>query len=262
MDNQSENKITLDLDAIKQSEVEHSRTIGESLEAIGRSVQPFINMQNTVASSFQSLIKVNDVIANSLVSTIKAVNYAVKMREMVDGSIKKFADATKMIESPKLKLPDEPFYYNPIIPDIVPQRSLVDMIDWDEFYERKAEEDELRKLQLIKLRKELGLETSPPSFDVNRSTLEFMKKEIEIPRDTDQFYLCQEIFKDHKSIRKIWSNDEMMNAWGCRNFDNADLLRVYRAGRELNKKVAAKTTVSDLFIYTTKEISVNLSYLK
>lgn len=91
----------------------------------------------------------------------------------------------------------------------------------------------------------------------------FLGKEIVIPSDTNQESLCKVLFKDKKSMCKVWDWDEMLEKWGDEYtgaYEKRDWRKVYDAAREVNQKVAAKTAVEDLLIATAKTVAVNPKY--
>ncbi len=93
------------------------------------------------------------------------------------------------------------------------------------------------------------------SFSMKTAKLEVEGKFISIPKNTDQFDLCKTIFKDELSKEKEWPTDEILEEWGSNYEGNEIWRKVYNAAREINQKVAAKTTIEDfLFVnrYTTK----------
>lgn len=145
----------------------------------------------------------------------------------------------------------------------LPEPLKIDMSHLEEKEKREAEAAKLTKLQLEILERELYKEKFPnPKFNHINNVLVFRDKKIPIPVNTDQWHLCRVIFQDVKSMRRVWDCDEMMEAWGIEKYEKQDLKRVYRAGREVNKKVAIQTTIDDLLDVTTKTIAVNPKYIK
>lgn len=78
----------------------------------------------------------------------------------------------------------------------------------------------------------------------------------DISPNSNESKLCEVVLKNTKSMRKEWSWDEIVEAWGDMSKDQDNTV-IYRAGRRINDKVARKTEVKKLFIVTTKTIKVN-----
>lgn len=131
---------------------------------------------------------------------------------------------------------------------------------------KQAEEAEIRRLLLEKLKKEVVFEVNSgrqePSYNPDLSEITFLGKTIPIPPNTDQDDLCRVILQDGKSMSKIWHCDKMLEKWGGNYEGKTRWRKVYSAGREVNQKVAAKTTIEDLLIVKTKTITVNPEYLQ
>lgn len=99
------------------------------------------------------------------------------------------------------------------------------------------------------------------TFDQRTGKITLQDKEVSIPKNTDQFDLCNTIFEDQQSKEKEWSWDEMLEKWGS-NYDDKDAWRkVYNAAREINQKVAAKTATEDFLLVTTQTTQLNPKYL-
>lgn len=105
-----------------------------------------------------------------------------------------------------------------------------------------------------------NLPKTQASFDPILSKINLSGNTVPIPKNTDQFDLCNAIFKNSSSKQKEWSFDEMFEEWGS-NFELSQWRKVYNAAREINQKVAAKTMIDNLLLVTTKTVQLNPSYL-
>jgi len=115
---------------------------------------------------------------------------------------------------------------------------------------------ELAKIKTQSLTKQTD---NHAEFDPRTSKIKLLRKVVPIPKNTDQFELCSVIFKNQLSKEKEWSNDEILEKWGS-NFEKSQWRKVYSAAREINQKVATKTTIADLLLVTTKTVQLNPSY--
>jgi len=143
------------------------------------------------------------------------------------------------------------------------RQAVIEEVPWEELekIKRREREDEIQKLTLKKLRNETPA-ARKPSYDSKAGVLSFAGKKIEISPNTNQGSLCNVLFGDEKSIAKEWSWYEVIEGWGDRHPNKSMCMKVYYAGREVNKKVAIKTTISDLLIVKKRSISVNPKYLR
>ncbi len=103
-------------------------------------------------------------------------------------------------------------------------------------------------------------DSTSPSFDPVRCSINFKGKEIQIPQDSNQSGICKAVFKNKSSMNKLWNWDEIVEAWGDKP-EPTYWRKVYNAARTINETIATKTTINDLLLITTKTIRVNPSYL-
>jgi len=89
--------------------------------------------------------------------------------------------------------------------------------------------------------------------------LSFKGKDIFIPGG-DQDDLCQILFKNKASLKRVWSWDEITEKWGG-NLNDDNWRKVYNAGREINKKVAIETGIKNLLDVNKKTVNVNPKFL-
>ncbi|HSW96410.1 MAG TPA: hypothetical protein VLF89_01140 [Candidatus Saccharimonadales bacterium] len=107
----------------------------------------------------------------------------------------------------------------------------------------------------------LYTKSKPTSFNIKTSKLEVMGKFITIPRNTDQFELCNAIFKNPQSKSREWLNSEFLTEWGG-GYEQKDAWRkAYNAAREVNLKVASKTTIEDFLFIKPKTTQLNPHYI-
>ena len=80
-----------------------------------------------------------------------------------------------------------------------------------------------------------------------------------IRKNTDQFELCNVVLKNGASKKKTWEWDEILNKWHMDNLDNlkAKKMKVYRAAREINKKIAQVSEYKEFYIFTTNTLQLN-----
>lgn len=221
--NNKNHKISLDLDIIKSDEENHIESIIESVDILRKKLAPAFEISNIMGPYFESIKKANELIINNMGSALKAVSLAEAMRKSVDQSMGSFLETIKPLS---MSLPAE---QNLVIYSPEKRRNMTEMIDWKEIDKRHAEEDEIRKLQLIKLRKELNLDVALPKFESTLSKLYFMGKEIDIPKNTNQNDLCNNIFKDMAAMRQVWQWDEMLDKWDFLDTEKSSWRKVYGA---------------------------------
>jgi len=101
----------------------------------------------------------------------------------------------------------------------------------------------------------------PPVYNSISHKIEFAGVEVQIPYDSDQDSLCRALFKDEMSCHKEWSWDELIEQWGEGGNKRSGWRTVYNAGREINNKVAAETTVKDLLLVRKLTIALNPKYV-
>ncbi len=128
--------------------------------------------------------------------------------------------------------------------------------------EKRAEENYLRRLQIKKLEAEMQVkEAGKPFFDSEISCIYLAGKLIKITKNTDQFYLCKTILKNEKSMAKEWDRDVLAEKLGG-NAESVNWHKIYNAAREVNKKIAVKTSIEDFFIATSTTVTINPQYIK
>ena len=84
-------------------------------------------------------------------------------------------------------------------------------------------------------------------------------KIAKVRKNTDQFELCELVLKNNASKEKTWEWDEILEKWGMDNLDNlkSKKMKVYRAAREVNTKVATASPYNEFFIHTTDTVKLN-----
>lgn len=119
------------------------------------------------------------------------------------------------------------------------------------------------QLQLKQMQEELERSKSKntPKYDKALASLIIDNTVIALGNDTHENKLCDVVLKSAKTMNKEWSWDEIVESWG-ESFEHFDSKVIYRTGNRINKKVAAKTQVKELFRVTTKTIRVNPEILK
>ncbi|MDP2637557.1 MAG: hypothetical protein Q8P26_00655 [Candidatus Levybacteria bacterium] len=80
-----------------------------------------------------------------------------------------------------------------------------------------------------------------------------------IRKNTDQFELCKLLLKNEASKKKVWEWEIVLEKWHMDNLEDLSgkRMKVYRAAREINKKIAQTSEYKKLIIYTTKTVQVN-----
>lgn len=174
--------------------------------------------------------------------------YAEAIKDPFSEQAKRLAEITRNIKIPVVNLP-EPQDYSWV----------ADKIKRDAI--KEAEETEIRRLTLEKLRKEQSSVEENPNYNLTSSQITFTNQIIQIPADTDQDALCRILLKDGASMKKVWPMDELQEEV-LGTFDSSNWRKVYNAAREINQKVAVKTSITDFLIITTKTIALNPKYLK
>lgn len=104
---------------------------------------------------------------------------------------------------------------------------------------------------------------APITFDEIKSCISIGQIEVKIRPNTDQHNLCKVILKDSKSKTKQWEWEEMLEKWGETELYalKNKKMKIYRAAREINKKVAQTIQAKDFFIYTTNTVRLNPNFL-
>lgn len=117
--------------------------------------------------------------------------------------------------------------------------------------------------------------------DMGKPTLKLFSKDIEIPKNTNQDYLCKVIFLkfpkesyddlDEKELEKSqygqkeWSWEEIVTIWGdeSSSYDKKNWRKVYNAARSVNGLIAKETMIKDFFLTTTiNSVKINPQYLR
>lgn len=122
-----------------------------------------------------------------------------------------------------------------------------EMPDLSHLEEQRARESYLRELQIAALEKDMEERNLIPKYHFDTGIIDFMGEEIEIPLDTNQEMICRVVLKNNNSMRRKWSWDEILEAHR-EDIYKAFKQKAYRAAREINVKVAAKTAYPDFFI--------------
>lgn len=91
------------------------------------------------------------------------------------------------------------------------------------------------------------------SFDAKSGTLIVDEETIEIPHDTNQYYLSKAIFG---SPKRKWEHDELLEKLG-EGFDNMNTRKIYDTMNAINKKSGVK-----LIIYADKKYSLDPRFLE
>jgi hypothetical protein len=99
----------------------------------------------------------------------------------------------------------------------------------------------------------------PPTYNLLSHKVNFAGVEIQIPYNSDQDLLCKTLLKDKASMNKEWSWDEVLEKWGDIALEKG-WRTVYNAGREINGKIAAETTIKDMLLVKKLTIAVNPKY--
>lgn len=133
-------------------------------------------------------------------------------------------------------------------------------VDFSYLKRRRAEEDQLRKLQLKSFKKQSSKTNGNIGFDTESSLITIGNIKIKIPQNTDMEMLCKVILKNKKATLKKWSWDEILEEWG-ETPEEVGWRKTYHAGIGVNEKIARKTAIEDFLIVTTKTIQVNPKYL-
>lgn len=99
-------------------------------------------------------------------------------------------------------------------------------------------------------------------FDDKQSILSFMGESIKISKraESDPHELLRTLFKDRT---KLWSNDEILDDWEIIiEKNNNSIMKVYQAGKAVNRIIAQETKIKNFLILTTKTTRINEEYLK
>lgn len=119
----------------------------------------------------------------------------------------------------------------------------------------KEELEEKKKALLERQKKKL------PKYESNIQAIIVENTAIVLASDSNENKLCQVIFKDLKSLRKIWSWDEIVEKWS-EDPENYSPKTIYMAGTRVNQKVATQTSIKKFFMLKTYNIQVNPTLLK
>lgn len=109
---------------------------------------------------------------------------------------------------------------------------------------------------------------SPDLYDVSASILKLGGKEINLPSDRNEDYLCRVIFSSDRNMRKEWVSIDVIEASKDRivsrskNPDREPWRPVYNAARRLNDRVERKIGINDLFLVKpVTTVKINPKYL-
>lgn len=111
-----------------------------------------------------------------------------------------------------------------------------------------------------KILSKLQKEEKDYNLKYHKRTIYFCGKEILIAENTNLEELCNLLFKDDYSKKRVWNCDEIVEYWGY-EVNKENQRKAYTAGRKINEKVAMATTINNLLVVTTKTISINQHYL-
>lgn len=144
---------------------------------------------------------------------------------------------------------------------VLPKPELPNLeVDTTELEQKWADEVEIRKLQLQKLRQNVNANLNPIVYNLTNSTISFRGKDIPIPPNTNEEALCKVLFTSKNSMKRLWSWDEIVEKWGD-DVKDRNQKEVYSTGRRINMRIAQKTMVEDALIVKTKTIRINPKYL-
>ena len=138
------------------------------------------------------------------------------------------------------------------------------------FDNKEHKEETLLNLQIEALKQELEEKSNElearqkntyPRYDPKIPALIINNTIIELTADTIEARTCSVIFKNQSSMKKLWSWDELVEAW-VEEPENYTHKTIYMAGTRLNQKIAASTSIKEFFIVKTLAIQVNPSLLK
>lgn len=126
--------------------------------------------------------------------------------------------------------------------------------------EHPAYKVKIRQKKIEEYLTQLGIliTTNPPEYE--NCKLVFMGKTINI-RGSDQKMVCEALFKNKKSMNRLWSWDEVFEVVGETHIEKSMWQKVYNAQIKLNDKIGRETGVYDLLLSPdTKSIRVNQRY--
>lgn len=108
------------------------------------------------------------------------------------------------------------------------------------------------KQRLNELREPKPLSFETISFNVAESCIQLDDEKVEIPSDTNQYYLCKALFS---SPKKKWEHDELLEKFG-EGFGEGNWRKVYDSAMVINRKVREKIGI-DLIVYKSKVYKIN-----
>lgn len=95
------------------------------------------------------------------------------------------------------------------------------------------------------------------TFDKQKPALLVGVKEVAIPYQTNQYFLCETLFGS-KKMR--WENDELLEKFGSDAETTEVKRQPYDAYLAVNKKVKRETGINDLILYEAKTYRINPKY--
>ncbi|HRN69731.1 MAG TPA: hypothetical protein PLS49_00975 [Candidatus Woesebacteria bacterium] len=135
---------------------------------------------------------------------------------------------------------------------------------------KEYQENTLMNLQITALREELEEKNKAllerqkkklPKYESNIPAIVVENTVIILSSDSNENKLCQVLFKDVKSMRKLWSWDEIIEKWS-EDPENYSSKTIYMAGTRLNQKIAIATQIQKFFEVKTTTIRISPSLLK
>ncbi len=135
---------------------------------------------------------------------------------------------------------------------------------------KEYQENTLMNLQITALREELEEKNKAllerqkkklPKYESNSPAIIVENTPIILTSDSNENKLCQVLFKDVKSMRKLWSWDEVIEGWS-EDPENYSPRTIYGAGNRINQKIAASTDIKEFFDSRLLTIQINPSLLK
>jgi len=105
-------------------------------------------------------------------------------------------------------------------------------------------------------------ETVFESYDEKHNVLKFAGKEIELSKkkkETDAVLLIKTLVKEPE---RYWFNDEVLEDWGYKEFDDTSKKKAYFSARKVNDLVKMETGVEDFIDHNTSKFRINPKYLK
>ena len=135
---------------------------------------------------------------------------------------------------------------------------------------KEFKENSLLNLQIEALGKEIDEKNKAllekqkkkyPKYDSSIPAIIIENIAIVLAGDSNENKLCQVIFNDLKSMRKLWSWDEVIEKWSA-DPQNYSPRTIYWAGNRVNQKIAESTDIKEFFDSKLRTIQINPSLLK